>query len=245
MAASYNSLDNVLTHFKDMDCPFFIISEDKKHIFFANSTINDIDEAADKLREKLEDRDHTKPYHIYCFKNVTKGGLVINSKSSGVYFSYQKQRPEYNNEYRSDNRGLYELVRTQGEELRELRAMLLRNQEEALAGFEDEEDEETVAKSMQSNVIGALLGNPAIQNILINLLTNIAGNIVTPAIQQTQQQYTMKKPTAMAGTGSEEELNMELAKTLEIIFSKGVTLDHLKKIAAMPELKIKGILMML
>lgn len=247
MAASYSNLDSVISHFKDMEHPYFIISEDKKNTFFLNATIEDIDEAAEKLREKLEDRDHTKPYHIYCFKTLMRGGLAISPKHPGVYFSYQKARPEYNGEYRQDNRALYEMIREQREDMKALREMILRQEQVELAGFDDEEDSEAqVAQSMQSNVLGAILGNPAVQNILINLLTNIAGNIVTPAIQQTQQQFIQKQPIAMAGIKqTEEQINAEIAETLEKIFSKGVTLTHLKKIAEMPAAKIQAMLMML
>lgn len=240
MAASLNNLDSVISHFKDMNCPFFIISEDKKNIFYANSLIADIDEAADKLREKLEDKDHTKPFHIYCFDKVTKGGLSINTKTSAIYFSYQKQRPEMPAYYGGESRAIFEMIRKQDEQMSELRQIILANQ-----SLPEEEEEDPI--NMQSNVVGAILGHPAIQSILTALLTNVAANLITPNNSlnnnQTNQNYMNIKPTALAGT--EEQQGELLAATLEKIFAKGVTLEHLIKISEMPDFKIKGLLMML
>jgi hypothetical protein len=51
------------------------------------------------------------------------------------------------------------------------------------------------------------------------------------------------RPQALAGTEVAEEL--ELAETLEILFSKGVTVEHLKKLASFPKAKITMLLNML
>jgi hypothetical protein len=242
MAASFNNLDSVISHFKDMDCPYFLISEDKKNIFYANSTISNIDEAADKLREKLEDKDHTKPFHIYCFNQVKRGGLSI--KENGVYFSYQKSRPAEYGEYRQDNRGLYEMLRQQSEQINELRQMIHQKQLETIAGDEEEEIEE----QMQPNYMGAIgeiLGHPAIAPLVTAFVTNIAANIATskPQTLPMTTNTTFNAPKALAGT--EETGAEELTRCLEILFEKGVTLDHLQKLAAMPTAKIKMLLTML
>jgi hypothetical protein len=238
MAASLNNLDSVINHFKDMDCPYFIISEDKKNIFYANSTISNIDEAADKLREKLEDKDHSKPYHIYCFNAVKRGGLSINTKEGAVYFSYQKARPEYNREY-SDTRGIYELIRAQNEQINALRGIVMANEE----SVEDEEIEE----EMQPNYMGAIgqiLGHPAMQPIISNLLTALASTIVVTKNNEMQPtNKVFQAPQALAGTTvSQEEL---LTECLENLFNKGVTIEHLQKLAAMPTAKIKMLITML
>jgi hypothetical protein len=238
MAASLNNLDSVINHFKDMDCPYFIISEDKKNIFYANSTISNIDEAADKLREKLEDKDHSKPYHIYCFNAVKRGGLSINTKEGAVYFSYQKARPEYNREY-SDTRGIYELIRAQNEQINALRGIVMANEQTV----EDEEIEE----EMQPNYMGAIgqiLGHPAMQPIISNLLTALAGTIVVTKNNEMQPtNKVFQAPQALAGTTvSQEEL---LTECLENLFNKGVTIEHLQKLAAMPTAKIKMLITML
>lgn len=240
MAASLNNLDSVINHFKDMDCPYFIISEDKKNIFYANSTISNIDEAADKLREKLEDKDHTKPYHIYCFNAVKRGGLSINTKEGAVYFSYQKTRPEYNSNY-GENRAIFEMIRAQNDQINELRSLVI-SKEESIGDDEIEEE-------MQPNYMGAigqLLGHPAMQPIISNLLTALAGSIIVNKTTEMPQQPTTKifaAPQALAGTEIDQETL--LTECLENLFNKGVTLVHLQKLAAMPAAKIKMLITML
>ena len=58
--------------------------------------------------------------------------------------------------------------------------------------------------------------------------------------QQTNQ---YNRPTALAGTEVAEEL--QLAEILEVLFSKGVRLEHLKKLASFPQAKISMLLNML
>ena len=54
MAASFNNIEKIKSHFIKMGHPYFLISEDKKTIFAINSTENDIELAADLLEEALE-----------------------------------------------------------------------------------------------------------------------------------------------------------------------------------------------
>lgn len=142
--------------------------------------------------------------------------------------------------YGGDTRAIFEMIRKQDEQLNELRQLVLSNQQ-----LPDEEEEEE--PNMQSNIVGAILGHPALQPVITTLLTNIVANLITPNIplnnNQTNQNF-MSKPTALAGI-SEQEKGEILSQTLEKIFSKGVTLEHLVKISEMPEIKIKALLMML
>lgn len=242
MAASLNNLDSVINHFKDMDCPYFIISEDKKNIFYANSTLSNIDEASDKLREKLEDKDHSKPYHIYCFNQVKRGGLSINSKEGAVYFSYQKARPEYSRDY-GDNRAIFEMIRTQNDQINELRALVLAKDENV--------DDEDIEQQMEPNYMGAIgqiLGHPAIAPIVQTIVATLASNLVMNKTNEMQQpQKSFIAPQALAGTEKNVDLDESeiLTASLETLFEKGVTVKHLQKLAAMPTAKIKMLLTML
>lgn len=239
--ASFNNLDDLLNHFEEMECPYFIVSEDKKSIFSMNNKIADIEDAAEKLKKILEHKDHSKIYHIYCFKTISKTGMQIPTKAGNhLLFSYQKARPEYSPEQRANYYGgLGEMIRMQNERMERLENLLTtRNVEENV------EDDEDLKENMQQNIIGQVLGNPAVQNIITNLLTNIFANTVTtPNMNHTNMpQY---RPTALAGTEEINQAELELAQTLEILFDKGVTLDHLKKLAAMPKVKIQSLLLML
>jgi hypothetical protein len=99
-------------------------------------------------------------------------------------------------------------------------------------------------ENMQQNIIGQVLGNPAVQNIITNLLTNIFANTVTTP-NMNHSNIPQYRPTALAGTEELNQAELELAQTLEILFDKGVTLDHLKKLASMPKVKIQSLLLML
>ena len=238
MAASFNNTEKLKAHFIKMGHPYFLISEDKKTIFAINSTENDIENAADLLAEALEDKDHTKPYHIYCFDKVLKGGLQIPTKASNViYFSYQKEKPAYTPEQKQMYYGgIYDLIRKQDEQIAELKQLILTQNND------EEESEEEVKESMQSNFLGALLGNPAVHNIIANLLTNITANMMTNKANTVPQNYV--RPTHLAGAEI-ETTELEIAEILETLFDKGVTIEHLRKLASYPKAKITMLLTML
>ena len=238
MAASFNNIEKIKSHFIKMGHPYFLISEDKKTIFAINSTENDIELAADLLEEALEDKDHSKPYHIYCFDKVLKGGLQIPTKASNViYFSYQRQRPEYSGEQKSQYYGgVYDLIRRQDEKIDKLNEVI------AAQNQIEEVEVEEVKGSMQGNFLGALLGNPAVQSIIANLLTNITANVVTNQAQNNMQ--TFQRPTHLAGADI-ETTELEIAQILEALFDKGVTIEHLRKLASYPKAKITMLLTML
>ena len=239
MAASFNNIEKIKSHFIKMGHPYFLISEDKKTIFAINSTENDIELAAELLEEALEDKDHTKPYHIYCFDKVLKGGLQIPTKASNViYFSYQRQRPEYSGEQKSQYYGgVYDLIRRQDEKIDKLTELL------AAQNQVEEVEEEEVKDSMQNNFLGAILGNPAVQNIIANLLTNITANVVTNQAQNNMQTQ-FQRPTHLAGADL-ETTELDIAEILETLFDKGVTIEHLRKLASYPKAKITMLLTML
>lgn len=103
---------------------------------------------------------------------------------------------------------------------------------------EDEEEEETPALGAQMpknpmEVIAGMLMQPQIQNVIINLLTSMAGNMMKPKIAPV---------TAVAGVETD---STDIAKTLETLFSKGVTPADLEKLAAMDQGQITFLLSML
>ena len=239
--ASFTHLNDLVDHFIEMEHPYYIISEDKKSIFSMNNKVNDIDEAGEKLKRALEHKDHSKVYYIYCFKTLSKSGLAIPLKAGNhLLFSYQKAKPEYSFEQKQQYYGgLGSMIQQQNERIDRLQSLL----EAKLLQEENLEDDDQVEESMQSNnIIGTLMGNPAIANIFTNLLTNIFANTMTNG--QTNNIPANYKPTALAGdTPSDQELR--LATILETLFDKGVTVDHLEKLASFPKAKISMLLTML
>lgn len=239
--ASFTHLNDLIDHFIEMEHPYYIISEDKKSIFSMNNKVNDIDEAGEKLKRALEHKDHSKVYYIYCFKTLSKSGLAIPLKAGNhLLFSYQKAKPEYSPEQKQMYYGgLGSLIQQQNDRIDRLQQLL---ESKLMQEDDDLENDDQVKDSMQNNIIGTLMGNPAVQNILTNLLTNIFANTMTNG--QTNNISANYKPTALAGdTPSDQELR--LANILETLFDKGVTVDHLEKLASYPKAKISMLLTML
>lgn len=99
--------------------------------------------------------------------------------------------------------------------------------ENKLDDEELEEDEEEEKMSI-NGIISGMLQQPQMQQVILNFISNIAGNLVTPKVQ------------AVAGV-NDDQLN----DILNLLFKKGVKVEHLKKLSEMPEAKIQMLISML
>lgn len=239
----YNNIDQTIKHFKKVGAPYFIITADKKSIIYAQADNLSMDEAVDELKDILDATESEQVFYIYCYKTKAKTGLKLNPETADAVISLKKKRKEYSTEEKAQ---YYSPVMHELRSLREELQELKRTQElEKLAVAEEDEEitEEELKQDMQNNLLGTILGNPAVQNVLTALLTNLTANLLTPNTTNNMQPNQNYRPTALAGTEVGEEL--ELAETLEVLFSKGVTLEHLKKLASFPKAKISMLLNML
>lgn len=107
------------------------------------------------------------------------------------------------------------------EVLNEIRAL----REERLQQLSNEEEEEEEPE--QNNILAGLLNQPQVQNLLMGILSNV---------------FTSKPVHAVAGI---ESNTGDLEKHLEILFSKGVTVEDIGKLAAMEKTQINFLLSML
>lgn len=92
---------------------------------------------------------------------------------------------------------------------------------------EDEEDKTALGK------ITTILDHPIVQQFAPILITGLASMFGVKENQTNQ--------IALAGIDPETELH----EALNVLFSKGVTLDHIKKLSALPKEKITMLLSML
>ena len=94
----------------------------------------------------------------------------------------------------------------------------------------DEEIDEDLEEQPQDtgSILAGILNKPEIQNVIVGALTGLVGNLITP------------KVTAVAGIKEDS-----LDDILNTLFSKGVKIDHLRKLAEMPEAKIQMLISML
>lgn len=238
----YNNIEQTLKHFRKVGAPYFIITADKKSIIYAQADNLSMDEAVDELKDILDATESEQVFYIFCYKTKAKTGLKLNPETADAVISLKKKRKEYSTEEKAQ---YYSPVMQELRSLREELQELKRTQElEKLAGAEEDEiTEEELKADMQNNLLGTILGNPAVQNVLTALLTNLTANLLTTNNTNTMQPNQNYRPTALAGTEVAEEL--ELAEILEVLFSKGVKLEHLKKLASFPQAKISMLLNML
>jgi hypothetical protein len=94
---------------------------------------------------------------------------------------------------------------------------------------QDELEEEEPAKPTG---LAGLLDHPEIQNLAVMALSGVIGKFLNPSGSQ---------PAAMAGIPEETEI-MGIVNSL---MNKGVTIDHLRKLDEMGEMKLKSLLLML
>jgi hypothetical protein len=92
--------------------------------------------------------------------------------------------------------------------------------------IEDEIDE--LQPEPQKNFLAGLLENEQVQTMVVSAITGLIGSLI------------VKKPvvTSLAGVD-------DLDSILKTLFSKGVKLEHLRKLAEMPEEKISMLIQML
>lgn len=237
----YNNIDQTIKHFLKVGAPYFIITADKKSIIYAQADNLSMDEAVEELKDILENTESEQVFYIYCYKTKPRTGLKLNPETADAVISLKKKRKEYSPEEKAQ---YYSPVMLELRSLRDELQELKRAQElEKLTAEEEELTEDELKQDMQSNLLGTILGNPAVQNVLSALLTNLTANLLTNNNNNMPQTNQYNRPQALAGTEVAEEL--ELAETLEVLFSKGVTLEHLKKLASFPQAKITMLLNML
>jgi hypothetical protein len=87
-------------------------------------------------------------------------------------------------------------------------------------------EEEQPARTQ--SILAGFLNNPEVQNLAIAALTGIASSFITP------------KVAAVAGIKDDS-----VEDILNTLYSKGVKIEHLRKLAEMPEAKIQMLISML
>jgi hypothetical protein len=174
-----------------------------------------------QIRSNIE---NYNPYLIQVIKEGTGKGKAKQPSLTSITF--QLNRPA---QYLPMNNMMAGTGRTDAllEKLVEQNSMLL-SRVSALEAEENEEDEE----EPQDNTIGAILNNPQVQTMLIGAL----GKLFTgsPAVQ----------PAAMAGIPENATID-EVMAIVDSLMSKGVTLERLRKLNEMGEIKLKSLLLML
>lgn len=216
----------VLEWFSEAGCPYFAVHITKTDRVCWNDTLNDMEEATEKL-SKFLDKGEPGKYTLYVY---SKSKASTPTGTMKFYFEYSSaEKDEYFSNRNMSQMMLLEELRSLRNEVSELKTMKLMS--------ESEDDEEVEEQAQPSSTIGAILGHPAVQQILTALLTNITANMVTPYINQNNQ--APPRPMAMAGIPDEAE------SILIALEQKGISLSDLKLISELPQEKINWLLPML
>lgn len=232
--------------------PFFVVKGKGGDVLFTNYDIEDVEIAGDEIVKRLSMYGDVGEIKIYQLPKVPKNSISKLQVDGGLLLTYQKPRKVSAVEDRSyhrptsgsgDNIFAFELIKSMREENKELREQYnivnqkLDNLITMQQTIDDSDDDDDIADQSQNNFLGALMGNPVVQNFLLNIMSNAMGG------------NKSQKPTAMAGTdpipSDPEAIQMELTQLINNLLAKGVTIEHLRKLSAMPDDKIKFLLGML
>jgi hypothetical protein len=234
--AMFDNINSVIADFIAKGCPYYMVSGDGMQCIWDNQTITDIHDASEKLRDELTNirKGNSAIFTIKQFRTIPKTGLKKTSEPD--YLSTYKQ------EYSSDGTHPFRAERkTTHEPMDKMLEMIMQQNKQlqteivALKMAQSQEDEEIESKVEPSSTIGAILGHPAIQQLLIN----IASNFVANTAQSTMKSHMYSQPTAMAG------VDVEIENVFEQLEAKGVTMSDLQKLSEMPIEKIGFLLSML
>ncbi len=229
-----NEIAKVKDWFLENDLPYFAIHTTKTDRVWWNNTLNEVDEAAAKL-DKFLARNEPGQYTLYVYdtkniKDIKEATGTLKFKFGSAYENsgYDNQEEFYKNRYPVQSMLL--------EQMKELTAEVKLLKERAEIEAESDDDEEVEKESQSANIVGAIVGHPAVQNLLMNFLTNITANMMTAPKITPQTHYV--GPQAMAGIDDENTI-------INKLLSKGVTWNDLDILSNLPETQIQTLLSML
>jgi hypothetical protein len=181
---------------------------------------NDRDEAESKLKKFCEKIEPTND-NIYYLKLDSKGKIKENLP--GHIFRLNVEAPKFNSYYQQQQ---FTPVNDNNEILSRLAAI-----ENSLQQPDEEPDEEPD----EDNIIGSLLKEPGIKNMLISGIGSILANLLTPVTPA---------PIALAGINEKTETEI-LQDCIKTLFSKGVTINDLVTLSEKSENELNLLLSIL
>lgn len=213
-------IDEILEHFdKRAKYPYYCVFDKTQPISMYNG--EDIEEAKEILKddlERLKKRGYQNTLVLSLFPDKQKAYKPSDAKYQSIAFTVDEVlTPVINGNNDYAQMMILNELRTMKSELEALKVAKLQEESE-----EEEEEEESENMGLISGV-NQLLEHPVISGLISKWLNG-------------------SQPVRnLAGVNDEQELQ----NCINVLFSKGVTIGHLKKLADMPEPKIKMLLQML
>jgi hypothetical protein len=216
-----SSLSAVLSWYNNQDDAAFRIFRGNKEndaYFCDGYTGSDREEGEMALAKALSEIEPTD-YNVYFLKLYPSNP---KAKKSAPGITFQLHSQTIGAVYQQP--GQYQAM---NEILSEIRAL----RQERMAEMDtNDEEEEAEAPATPTSILAGILQTPQVQSVLINVLTSMAGTLMT------------KSTPVKAVAGVEPD---EISKSIEVLLSKGVTADDLARLAAMDQGQINFLLSML
>lgn len=219
LKASYIGIDKILSAWEDKaDTPFFSLWLGKARAEMNKD--NDFDKAKDKLEKQIKvflEEDNNDIFIIALHPEKKVSYKYEDCKDATLmYCQAKKSDQQYYTPAHNSNNMNYEI-------LQKLNAMESKINALEADDLEEEDDTESVS------------GEAA-------MLDKIHGIINSPIVSMLMGYFSKTNTTSHALASSEED---QLTKILTVLFEKGVTIDHLKKLSEFPASKIKMLLSMM
>lgn len=242
--AMFDNIETAKRNFVRNGLPFYVVVDTKNEILWKNEEESDLEAAADLLREDLSliREYNTAIYTIRQFKKVPNGGLKKTTDPDCIS-TYKKTTPQEDRQefFQARNyqmAGLNDSILSIKNEIASLKA--------EMSGDSSQDSDFDLEQEMEEIPWYHKLGETVVSHPQFgNFLTNIMANITTLLFNNQPP----AAPQALAGTTKQlmtpEEQQKALQDAINTLFSKGVTVEHIQKLADMPAVKIKSLLMML
>lgn len=218
LIASYLGKDEVLSAFeKKAKVPYFSIWDGTRVIVQYNE--DDFEEAKEIISDEFDLRVKRNYTNVCVLKLHPEKEKVYSTKSTTVanlYFTWLDNQPVH-----IDNTNVNAILLNEINSLKaELNALKMKQDDEE---DEDEEDEEEDDKGMSYiNGIKDIMDHPLVAGLVNGLMSGRGQRV-----------------NNLAGTEG------DIDECIQTLFKKGVTIEHLRKLAEMPTAKIQMLLSML
>lgn len=241
----FTDVDSLIDNFINNELPYFIVIDSRNEILWKNDFEEDINAAAEKLRKNISSINEQSRaiFTIRQFSEVPNGGLKNKTESeASCTFKpkpFAEDRPYYQPK-ENPNELLYQTIYDLKSEVHSLRSKieLLEEEEDANIGNQME-------PAPMNPIIGALLENPIVNQIL----AGIAAQFFPMNDKTNKPMLSGIEPESDQNSASEniegKTENERLQIAINTLFSKGLKLKHIEALAAMPKVKIQTLLTML
>lgn len=230
--ATHIGLEQVLQFYEECEYPYFVIFDGKTPLLRNNTD----DEGADKLARFIKNdiaNGNFATRELAIFEKPGNKNLISDAYEC---IRFASSRPLEN-----------EVPRYFGNSDISNRITALESKINAFIDTQTDEvdDDETaeLGKFEQYmpiiNGINGILSNPIVTNVLANLFTNKL--VSTTQNQQASAGGGFNPPKALAGV----ENDVEVLQLWNILENKGAKIEHLRKLAALPESSLTSLLKML